>query len=335
MTSEKIKFGVLGTSRVAEKGVMPAILASERAELAMVGSRNPEKGKEVAERFGCPTSGSYDEVIWRPDIGAVYISLPPALQEEWAIKAAEAGKHIYCEKPAAILYASAKKMVEAARTYNVRLIEGLMFRSHPQNVRAVECIQEGALGELLHFEGCFAFAMPGKETNMLKKEVGGGVLNYCGVYPIAASRMVFGEEPVRVFCTLKIDPETGVDTEARVWLEFPGGKVAFASSYFGSYYQSTYGVLGTKAHIKMKRAYAVPSTMETKMFLDRDDKVEEIVFPPADHFRLMIDDFCEEIANGKAGEKKYEEDVLAQARVLEAARRSHLEHRVVLLREIQ
>ncbi|MDP3725369.1 MAG: Gfo/Idh/MocA family oxidoreductase [Nanoarchaeota archaeon] len=331
----KVQFGVLGTSRVAEKSVMPAILSSEKSELGMIGSRNPEKAAEVAKKFGCDSFGTYEDVLRNKEIDAVYISLPPAFQEEWAIKAAEAGKHAYIEKPAATLYASAKRMVETARKNNVRLIEGLMFRYHPQNARAKELIREGVLGELLQFEGCFGFAMPEKETNMMRQEAGGGCLNYCGVYPIAASRMVFQEEPISVYCKLNIDAESGVDTETRILLEFSGGKTAFASSYFGSYYQSTYAVLGTKAHIRMKRAYAVPSNMETKMFLDKDDKVEEIVFPPADHFRLMIDEFCEEIAKGAASEKDYEGDVLGQARALQAVKLSGKEGRVVNLLEVE
>ena len=335
MNAPKVKFGVLGASRVAQKGVIPAIVASERAEFGMVGSRDPQKATEIAKKFGCDCFGTYEDVLRNKEIDAVYISLPPAFQEEWAIKAAEAGKHMYVEKPAATSYDSAKKIVAVARKNNVRLIEGLMFRYHPQNMRAKECINQDALGELLQFEGCFGFAMPDKETNMMKKEAGGGCLNYCGVYPIAASRMVFQEEPISVYCKLNIDAESGVDTETRIFLEFSGGKNAFASSYFGSYYQSTYAVLGTKAHIRMKRAYAVPSNMETKMFLDKDDDVEEITFPPADHFRLMIDEFCEEIGKGAASEKKYEEDMIAQARVMEAARLSHKEERKVAISEIK
>ncbi|KKW12636.1 MAG: hypothetical protein UY51_C0002G0001, partial [Candidatus Jorgensenbacteria bacterium GW2011_GWB1_49_9] len=250
----------------------------------------------------------------------VYVSLPNALHEEWSVKAANAGKHVYCEKPAGTSYAAAKSMVEAAKANRVRLIEGLMFRYHPQNARVKELIRNGALGEVLKFDGSFGYAMPGREESQMKRESQGGSLHACGVYPVAASRIVFGEEPMSVFCTLKIDEASGVDLEAHLLLKYSSERTAFVSSLFGSYYESTYSVLGTKARVRLPRAYAVPRDMETKMFFDADDRVTETVFPPADHFKLLLDDFCGEILKGKESAIDYEGDLLAQAKVIEAAR---------------
>lgn len=330
----KIRFAVIGCSRVALKGVLPALSDSELADFVMAGSRDPEKAKQVAEQFNAAAWGIHDEVMQNKDIDAVYVSVPHALHEELVIRALEAGKHVICEKPSTISYASAKRMVQAAQRNGVRLIEGLMFRYHPQNVRVREMIKAGALGELLRFDGCFGFAMPDKESNSLKKDMGGGTLFTCGVYPVAASRMVFGEEPISVYCRLNIDPETGVDLEANLFLEYPRQKIACAASFFGSYYQSTYSVLGTKAQLRMGRAYAVPREMPTKIYFDTHDQIEEIAIGPADHFRNMVDDFCQEISLGQLGTKDYENDLLAQARVIEAARLSAAEKRVVLISEI-
>lgn len=331
----KIRFGVLGCSRIAQKSVLPAIIDSELAQLAMVGSRSRDKAAEIAQQFNCNTCGSYEDVVNSPEVDVVYISLPPALHEELSIKAANAGKHVFCEKPAAISYASGKKMVEAARRNNVRLLEGLMFRYHPQNVKVKELIKNGDLGNLLKFEGSFGYAMPEKNSNSLNKELGGGCLHACGVYPVAASRMLFEEEPVSVFCRLKTDPESGVDIKADMVLEYASGKSAFASALFGSYYESTYSILGTKASVRMSRAYAVPKNIATKIFFDADDKVSEILVPPADHFKIMIDDFCGEILKGENSDKDYENDLLAQAKVLEAAKTSAKESRAVTIAEIQ
>ena len=123
--------------------------------------------------------------------------------------------------------------------------------------------------------------------------------------------------------------------KVHVMLMYAGNKPAFISSLFGSYYQSTYGILGTKAHVRMGRAYAVPRGMETKTFLDKDDNAEEIIVPPADHFRLMLDDFCGEISKGAESTKDFEGDLLAQARVLEAARISDREKRMVKFSEVR
>ncbi len=314
--------------------MIPAICGSGIAELAMVGSRDKEKAKAIASRFHCGTFGTYEDVLNNKDIHVVYISLPNSLHEEWSIKAANAGKHVLCEKPAATSYASAQKMVQAAKDNHIRLLEGYMFRYHPQHAKVKTLIQEGVLGELVRFEGVFGYPMPEKGSTMMQKELTGGSLQGSAGYPVSASRMIFEEEPISVFCRLEIDPESGVDIGAHIILEYANRKIAFVSSLFGSYFQSTYSVLGTKACVKMGRAYAVPRDMSTKIFLDIDDRVEEMTIEPADHFQIMIHDFCREIAKGTESVKKYEDELLSQARVLEAARISHVEGRVVKITEI-
>ena len=117
-------------------------------------------------------------------------------------------------------------------------------------------------------------------------------------------------------------------------LTYKNGKSAFISSAFGSYFRSTYRVLGSKAQIEMERAYAVPKDRATKIFLHSDDIVKEIPIDPADHFKLMLNDFCKEISLGAASSKKYEEDLLAQARILDAARKSFAEKRFVDIAEV-
>lgn len=334
MSSQKVKFGVLGCSRVALKGMLPAIVDSGLAELTMIGSRDPEKAGVVAKQFGLEEWGTYEDVLRNKNIDAVYVSLPNALHEEWSVKSLRAGKHVICEKPAGISYAAAKRMVEAAKQNNVRLLEGFMFRYHPQHAKVREFIGNGTLGDLLKFEGCFAYALPERESASMSKILAGGSIHACMPYPIYTSRMIFGEEPESVICKTKIDLESGVDLKTDMMLSYSNNRSAFATSVFGSYYQSTYSVLGTKAHVRMGRAYAVPRDMQTKIFLDRDDKIEEIVIEPADHFRLMVDDFCNEVLKGNLSDKKYEEDLLNQARVLEAARLSDREKRIVKISEI-
>src|SRR3989344_2560352 len=157
---KKIRFGIIGCSRIAKKAAMPALLDSEFAELAMVGSRSKDDARACAAQFGCDAYGTYDEVLKNKNIDAVYISLPNSLHEEWTVRAAEAGKHVWCEKPAALTYTSAQKMVAACKRSGVRLMEGFMFLYHPQHARVKELIRNGTLGEILNFEGRFALPMP-------------------------------------------------------------------------------------------------------------------------------------------------------------------------------
>ncbi|OGG72641.1 hypothetical protein A3A38_00160 [Candidatus Kaiserbacteria bacterium RIFCSPLOWO2_01_FULL_53_17] len=320
---KKIRFGVLGASRIAKKAAIPAIVDSEYAELAMVGTRSPEKASDLS----VPT-GTYEDVLSSKDVDAVYISLPNSLHEEWTVKAAEAGKHVWCEKPAALSYESAERMIAAAQKNNVRLMEGFMFLHHPQHAKVLEIIKSGVLGEITSFEGRFAYPMPDAGNIRLEAELGGGIYNDALVYPIRASRFVFGEEPGSILCNLTMDPTLGVDVKAEATLTYSGGRTASISSAFDPDYRSTYRVIGTKGSLIMERAYAVPKDMPVKIFIERGNTQEEILIEPADHFRLMIDDFCKEVAS-EARTKDYENDLLSQAKILDAGRKSDNQQRIV------
>lgn len=330
---EKVRFGIIGCSRVAKKAMLPAMNDAKMAEIGMIGSRSPEKALEFSKEFGCNSYGSYRDVLRNENIDAVYISLPVGSHEEWTTKSAEAGKHVLCEKSSTTSLASAKRMVAACRKNNIRLLEGFSFRYHPQHKKVIGLIKQGLLGDLLMFHGYFGFPFPDNDNIRLKKELGGGVLNDSACYPIYASRMLFEEEPLSVVCKLKMDAQLGVDIKADILLTYSDGKVAFISSAFGAYFQSTYSLWGSKSYLSMKRAYAVPKDMKTSILLNADNKISEIIVTPEDHFRLMVDDFCREILN-RGGRENFESDLLAQARVFEAARLSNEEERIVNICEL-
>ena len=329
-----VRFGILGTSRIAKRSVIPAIIASSEAELAMIGSRSIEQARECAQAFGCDSYGTYEDVLANPDIDAVYISLPNSLHEEWTIKAAQAGKHIWCEKPAALSYESAKRMVTAAKQNNVRLMEGFMFLHHPQHAKVLDIIKSGALGILQSFKGAFVFPRPEADNIRLSPELGGGILNDAGTYPIRASRHIFDDEPESFSATLVIDEKTGVDTQFDATLTFPENRIATIHAAFGDDYRSTYEVIGSEGTLSTERAYAVPADRGVKIFLERNGVAEEFTIDPADHFQLMLDEFCREIRLGTASTKPYEDDLLKQARILDAARKAHSGKKTVRLSEI-
>jgi D-xylose 1-dehydrogenase (NADP+, D-xylono-1,5-lactone-forming) len=333
-TQKKIRFGVIGCSRVAKKSAVPAIIDSQFAELAMIGSRSPENARTCAEELGCSSSGTYEDVLNNKDVDAVYISLPNSLHEDWTVRAAHARKHVWCEKPAALTHASAKKMVEACKENNVRLMEGFMFLYHPQHAMVKELIRDGAIGEVLGFEGRFALPMPDAGNIRRNAGLGGGSYNDAGAYPIRASSMIFNEVPESVACTLTIDPDMQVDVAADVVMDYSNGRSARISSAFGAEFQSTYSVKGSAGRISTERAYAVPKDMPVKIFLENGTGVKEITAPLADHFRLMTDDFCKEILAGNANTKNYEDDLLSQARILNAGRISDEYKRPVRLSEL-
>ena len=157
---DSIKFGIIGCSRIAKRSVIPAILKSEFAELEIIGSRTLEKANEFSNEFNCKKFGTYDDVISDDSIDAVYISTPIGTHKEWVMKAASAGKHIYCEKsffPQDITQETAKEVVDHAKQNNVRMMEGFMFRFHPQHQKVKELLNDKKIGDLISFNGSFGF----------------------------------------------------------------------------------------------------------------------------------------------------------------------------------
>ena len=138
---EPLKFGIIGCSRIAKRSVIPAIIKSEFAELEIIGSRSTNKAKKFASEFNCEKFGSYEDVILDDSVDVVYISTPIHTHAEWSNKSTAAGKHVYVEKSSTYDLKSAKEMVESAKENNVRLMEGFMFRFHPQHQKVKELIE--------------------------------------------------------------------------------------------------------------------------------------------------------------------------------------------------
>ena len=336
-----LKFGIIGCSRIARKSVIPAILQSEFAELEIIGSRTIEKSKEFSTEFNCKKNGTYDDVISDDSINAVYISTPIGTHAELAMKAASAGKHVYCEKSATDSFTSAKEMVECSKNNNVRIMEGFMFRFHPQHKKVKELINNNKIGDLDSFYGSFGFPSFPEGDIRYNKELGGGFLNDSGCYPICASRMIFDQEPLSVFSHNSIDSKTGVDVKGTSILTYKNNKTANITYANGNYYQAKYEVWGSEGVISLDRAYSVPSDFITKINLQYNientwegRKNEIIKVEPTDHFLKMIDMFCMEInGNGKLS-LNFEKELLNQAKVMEAHRLSNLIHKEKYLDDI-
>ena len=336
-----LKFGIIGCSRIARKSVIPAILKSEFAELEIIGSRTIEKSKEFSTEFNCKKNGTYDDVISDDSINAVYISTPIGTHAELAMKAASAGKHVYCEKSATDSFTSAKEMVECSKNNNVRIMEGFMFRFHPQHKKVKELINNNKIGDLDSFYGSFGFPSFPEGDIRYNKELGGGFLNDSGCYPICASRMIFDQEPLSVFSHNSIDSKTGVDVKGTSILTYKNNKTASITYANGNYYQAKYEVWGSEGVISLDRAYSVPSDFITKINLQYNienswegRKNEIIKVEPTDHFLEMIDIFCMEInTNGKLS-LNFEKELLNQAKVMEAHRLSNLSHKEQYLDDI-
>lgn len=331
---KKLRFGIIGCSRIAESSVISSILNSKYAELEIIGSRTEKKSKQFANKFKCKNFGNYDDVLESDNVDAVYVSLPVGLHKEWTIKAAKSGKHILCEKSISDTLDSAKNMVNACKKNNVRLMEGLMFRFHPQINYVLKQIEDKLLENIYSFTGFYGFPNLSKKDIRFKKELGGGVLNDAGCYPICASRILFDEEPLSVLCKMNIDHDSNVDIQSSLFLEFPDSKIGHISVGYDLSYLGTYEIWAQNASIKLWRAYNISSNQKAKISITKNMETTNIKIPISNHFLTMIDSFSSEILNIKKTNFNWEDDIINQAKVMQAARISNKDERLVKIEEV-
>ena len=331
----KISIGIIGCSTIAKSSTIPAILKSSNCKLAFVGSRSNDKAKKVAHEFGCEKYGSYEDVLDDDSVDAVYISTPVGTHEEWVIKSAQTGKHILCEKSSTTSFESAKKMIRVCKENKVRLMEGFMFRFHPSHHRVKELINKGTIGNIFSFSSKYGFPSISKDNIRYDKSLGGGILNDAGCYPINASRMLFGSEPEEILCSMIIDKEKEVDTKATIFMNFSDGRHSQSAVGYDLFYQSIYSLWGSKGSLSLTRAYNVPPDMHVTLEVNTNNFQEKISVDTADHFQLMINSFCDELQNTSSTQYNFEEDLLNQARVMEAARISNNQKKSVRIDEVK
>ncbi len=330
---QKLKFGVIGCSKIAESSVVPAILKSNYSELKIVGSRSKQKAESFSKKFSCTNFGSYQDVL-DSDADVVYVSLPVGLHEEWSIKAAKAGKHVLCEKSSTTSYPSACRMVNACKENNVRIMEGFMFRFHPQHQKVLDFLNHNAIGKVFSFHGCYGLPSIPYDDIRHNKDLGGGVLNDAACYPICASRIIFQSEPVSVSCYLDIDERSHVDTKVNLSMKYDQNRFASLIVGYDLFYQSTYTIWGNSGMLKLNRSYNIPADMNATMTLSTT-KTEEISVGTHNHYLLMIDSFCKQVRGESISGFNSEEDLVSQAKIMDAARMSHKESRSVAVSEIR
>lgn len=331
--NNKIRFGIIGCSDIARRKTIPALLNSEYASLHMIGSRSKEKAEKWAIDFNTKSSGTYYDILDNDEIDAVYISLPFALQEEWVIKAASSKKHVICEKSIVTSYNSAKSIVECGKKNQIRILEAFMFRFHPQHKRFSELLNHD-LTYFNLFESKFGTLLNDRTGFRFDHKLGGSGLNDMGCYLVCASRMIFKEEPDRVVSNLIIDSQHKIDSEGSFILFFSSKKTALGSYSYNNFFQSKYSIWGQKSLIELTRAFAVKPNTNSHILISSDKGIQKIEIPWIDQSKLMIDEFSQVISLQKTESFNYEQDLISQARVLEALRISNSENRIVHLNEL-
>ncbi|MGO4642065.1 aldo/keto reductase [Mesorhizobium sp. 2RAF45] len=253
-----IRWGILGPGSIAQ-AFAGGVAASRTGKLVAIGARNPSKPSLAGNFPGARIVDGYEALLADPDIDAIYIAVPHPGHAQWAIRAAEAGKHVLCEKPLALTAFEADAMFHAARKAGAFLGEAFMYRLHPQTLKLVELIKSGVIGEVRMIKSSFGFAMPGfmpRHRLYANDSAGGGILDVGG-YTVSMARLIAGAasgqpfaEPDKVVGTAHLG-QSGVDEWASALLHFPGGIVAEVSCSISLNQDNVLRILGTKGRIEV------------------------------------------------------------------------------------
>jgi predicted dehydrogenase len=299
----KVKWGMLSTADIGMKKVLPAMQRGEWSEIAAVASRDLKRAQDAAAQLGIPKAyGSYEELLADPEIEAIYNPLPNHLHVPWTIKAAEAGKHVLCEKPISMTTEEAVTLLEVRNRTGVKIEEAFMVRSHPQWRKAVELVQNGRVGKVRAIAGCFSYNNhdPKNIRNIL--EYGGGGMMDIGCYLIVTSRFIFGEEPTRVVGVIEEDPDLRTDILSSGVLNYPSGHCIFTCSTQLAPYQKVQ-IFGTKGRIEIEIPFNAPPNKPCRIFVDdgadpSGRSAEVIEFEIVDQYTIQGDLFSQSLREG-------------------------------------
>jgi len=323
---DKVKWGVLGVASIAVRRVIPGMQKGTLCEVAAIASRDARKAEEAAHKLGIAKAyGSYEALLADPEIEAIYNPLPNHLHVPWSIKAAEAGKHVLCEKPLSLTVAEAKALLAARDRCGVKIGEAFMVKTHPQWVRTQDLIRHGVIGELRSIVGAFSYFNRDPQNVRNQAEWGGGGLMDIGCYLIMTSRWMFGKEPLRVWGIAEKDPEFGVDRLTSAMMEFPSGHAVFTCSTQMVPYQRVQ-FLGTKGRIEIEIPFNAPPDRPTRIFIDdgRDvfgGGIRTETIPVCDQYTSQGDAFSRAIR--ESGEVPIPlEDAIGNMAVIEAVFRA-------------
>ena len=270
------------------------MIASPHTELVGVASRQRSRAEHAAQALGAPQAfGSYAALLASETIDAVYISLPNSLHAEWIIHAAEAGKHVLCEKPLTATVQEAEQAARACEKAGVLLMEAFMYRHHPQHRVVHDHLHEGRIGEVTLMTSQFSFYLPPSENIRWQSALAGGALMDIGCYCINAARYLFHAEPVRARAFETRDLKRDVDSATLALLEFPGHRyLSFACSMLLPRVQR-YDVIGTKGTITVPTAFVPPDAPQ--VLLRTPTGVETQTVPQVDQYQQQLEHFTQSI----------------------------------------
>ena len=269
MSPKSIRWGLLSTARINER-LIPVIQDGARSELLAVASGSgQDKAARYATQWHIPRAyGSYEALLADPEVDVVYLSLPNALHAAWAIRAAEAGKHILCEKPLALTATEVDHMAAAAQRHGVLLQEAVMMRYHQQTIELQQRVASGAIGEVRLIRGLFTFTLDRPGDIRLNPALGGGSIWDLGSYPVSFMRAMLGAEPVEVQ-GWQTSGEGGVDLSFAGQLRFASGAQTQFFSSFQAVPQANAELIGSTGTIHLDLPYVNQVGVTSKVRISR------------------------------------------------------------------
>jgi predicted dehydrogenase len=320
---------VLGCAGIAAKAVIPAIQSSRLGRVDAIASRDPDKARAFAARFGIAKAyGSYEALLADPEIDAIYNPLPNHLHVPLTIRALEHGKPVLCEKPIALDAAEALALAAAQRAAGLPVAEAFMVRHHPQWKTAGALIAEGRLGEVRAIQTIFTYYLEDPSNVRNQADIGGGGLFDVGCYAVNTARFLFGAEPLRAIALMERDPAFGTDRLTSGLLAFPEGRqLVFTCSTQLALTQKV-TVLGTRGRLEIPIPFnrLVMQMMEadqgsSQRPLTAERNSASIAIAPVDQYREQADDFAEAVLSGKPLETGLD-DAIANMKAIDALFRS-------------
>jgi predicted dehydrogenase len=301
--SNKLRWGVLSTANIGLMKVLPAMQQGQYTTVTAIASRDIVRARKAASALGIEKAyGSYEELLADPEIDAIYNPLPNQLHVPWTIRAAEAGKHVLCEKPISLTAAEAETLLAVRARTGVKIGEAFMIRSYPQWLRVRELLDEERIGKLRSSVGFFSYFNINSANIRNQVDSGGGALMDIGCYLVHASRYAFAQEPRRVVALIDRDPQMHTDRLTSAILDFDGGQSIFTCSTQLVPYQRIH-FLGTKGRIEIEIPFNAPKDRPTRIFIDDGGElfgsgITTESLPALDQYTLQGDAFSKAVLDG-------------------------------------
>jgi predicted dehydrogenase len=292
----KVFWGVLSTAKIGTEKVIPAMQLGKHVEITAIASRKLETAQRTAKKLGIPNAyGSYEELLSRKEIEAIYIPLPNHLHVEWAVKALRAGKHVLCEKPIGMNAKDAEVLLREARKFpKLKVMEAFMYRMHPQTLATRDLIKGGAIGDVRNIHTMFSYYNDNPKDIRNQRDIGGGGLLDIGCYCISLSRYFFESEPKRVCGTVEYDPALKTDRLVSAVMEFEKGSSTFSCSTQMANHQYA-KILGTRGMIDLAMPFTPAPDQPSKIVCLNGPKKEEVSIGQCNHYTIQGDLFSKAI----------------------------------------